>query len=116
MFRPIEYNNVSLYDWICLSHIEKRPKQKIQDLYNDDINEIEMPDIRDINNTDSVKKSHNTIFHPFLKGHPLSHSLHVTMLNDDQEYVPNFVGEAIQRSDRKDREFYHSTMLAFFKP
>ena len=83
VFCPIEYNSVSLYDWIHLSHIEKRPKQKIQDLYDDDINKIEMPDIGDINNTDSVNKSQNAIFHPFLKGHPLSHSLHVTMLNDD---------------------------------
>ena len=33
-----------------------------------------------------------------------------------QEWVPNFVGGAIPRSDYGDREYYCSTMLAFFKP
>ena len=33
-----------------------------------------------------------------------------------QGLVPNFVGGAIPRSDRGDREYYCSTMLAFFKP
>ena len=75
-----------------------------------------MPDIGDIDNADSVNKSQDAIFHSFLKDHPLSHSLHVTLLNDDQEYVPNFIGEAIPRSNCGDREFYCSTILAFFKP
>jgi hypothetical protein len=33
-----------------------------------------------------------------------------------QEWVPNFVGGTIPRSDCGDREYYYSTMLAFFKP
>ena len=49
-----------------------------------------MPDIGDIDNADSVNKSQDAIFHSFLKDHPLSHSLHVTLLDDDQEFVPNF--------------------------
>jgi hypothetical protein len=40
----------------------------------------------------------------------------VTLLDDTQEWVPNFIGGAIPRSDRGDREYYCSTMLAFFKP
>jgi len=116
VFRPTEYSKVSLYDWIRLSHVEKHPKQEIQDSYEDDINEMETSNIKDINNTDSINKIQDAIFHSFLKDHPLSHSHHVTLLNDNQEFVPNFIGRAIPRSDCGDREFYCSTMLAFFKP
>jgi hypothetical protein len=40
----------------------------------------------------------------------------VTLLCDSEEYVPNFIGGAVPRSDRGDREYYCSTMLAFFRP
>src|SRR5882762_9268200 len=33
-----------------------------------------------------------------------------------QGWVPNFIGGALPRSDRGDREYYCSTMLTFFKP
>ena len=64
VFCPIKYNSVSLYDWIHLSHIEKHPKQKIQDLY-DDINKIEMPDIGDINIPILLMKAKMLYFIPF---------------------------------------------------
>ena len=54
-------------------------------------------------------------FHHFLKEHSLHHSHHVTLLDDVQEWVPNFVGGAIPRSDCGDREYYCSTMLTLFK-
>jgi hypothetical protein len=46
----------------------------------------------------------------------LYHSVHVELLKDECEWVPNFIGGAIPRSDRGDREYYCSTMLTFFKP
>ena len=33
-----------------------------------------------------------------------------------QEWVPNFIGGAISRSDCWDREYYYLTMLTFFQP
>jgi hypothetical protein len=55
-------------------------------------------------------------FYRFLEDHPLYHSTHVTLLHDSEEYVPNFIGGAVPRSDHGDREYYCSTMLAFFRP
>ena len=104
---------MSLYDWIRLSHIEKCSKEIEQNLCDDDINRAESDDE---NNIDSEDKNDKVIFHHFLKDHPLCHSHHVTLLDDMQEWVPNFVGGAIPRSDHGDREYYCSTMLAFFKP
>ena len=113
VFRPAEYSQISLYDWIRLSHVEKCPKKYEQNSFDDDINGT---DSDDENNIGSEDENDKVTFHHFLKDHPLYHSHHVTLLNNMQEWVPNFVGGAIPRSDRGDREYYCSTMLAFFKP
>src|ERR1700676_5209955 len=112
VFRPVEYSQVSLYDWICLSHIEKCPK-KIQQNSFQDVDETEC---HDGNEGDSDDGSNRDAFHRFLKEHHLHHSHHVRLLEDVHEWVPNFVGGAMPRSDCGDREYYCSTMLAFFKP
>ena len=104
---------MSLYDWIRLSHVEKRPKKDEQNSFDDDINGA---DSDDENNIGSEHENDKVTFHHFLKDHPLYHSHHVTLLDNKQEWVPNFVGGAIPRSDHGDREYYCSTMLAFFKP
>jgi len=104
---------MSLYDWIRLSHVEKRPKKYEQNSFDDDINGT---DSDDENNIGSEDENDKMTFHHFLKDHPLYHSHHVTLLDNMQEWVPNFVGGSIPRSDRGDREYYCSTMLAFFKP
>ncbi|KIM85533.1 hypothetical protein PILCRDRAFT_65747, partial [Piloderma croceum F 1598] len=113
VFRPVEYSQMSLYDWIRLSHIEKRPKNGEQNSCDDNINRAESDGE---NNVDSEDENDKVTFHHFLKDHPLYHSHHVTLLDNMQEWVPNFVGGAIPRSDRGDREYYCSTMLTFFKP
>src|ERR1700683_2769730 len=66
--------------------------------------------------TYSDNENNDLTFYSFLKDHPLHHSHHVALLDDVQEWVPNFVGIAIPRSDHGDREYYCSTMLIFFKP
>ena len=111
IFRPVEYSQVSLYDWIRLSHIEKCPK-KIQQNSFQDVDETESDDGNDV---DSNDENNRVAFHRFLKEHPLHHSHHVRLLEDVHEWVPNFVGGAIPRSDRGDREYYCSTMLTLFK-
>jgi hypothetical protein len=113
VFRPVEYNQMSLYDWIRLSHVEKRPKENNQGSFDDDIDEYELDDE---NNIDSEDENNKKTFHHFLQDHPLHYSHHVTLLDDMQGWVPNFIGGAIPRSDQGDREYYCSTMLTFFKP
>src|SRR6202041_2372033 len=79
----------------------------------DDVNATEL-DAENV--ADSDNENNNVTFYHFLQDHPLHHSHHVTLLNDMHEWVPNFIGGAIPRSDRGDREYYCSTMLTFFKP
>jgi len=45
----------------------------------------------------------------------LHNSHHLTLLDDVQEWVLNFVGGAILRSDHGDGEYYCSIMLTLFK-
>ena len=96
-----------------MSHVEKCPKENNQNSFDDDVNKAESDDENDINSEDENNKLN---FHCFLKDHPLHYSHHVTLLDDIQGWVPNFVGGAIPRSDCGDREYYCSTMLTFFKP
>jgi hypothetical protein len=56
------------------------------------------------------------IFFEFMDGHPLYRTHHVNCLPESEEYVPNFVGGMLPRSDQGDREYYCSTMLTLFKP
>jgi len=60
VFRPAEYSQMSLYDWIRLSHVEKRPKKYEQNSFDDDIN-----------GADSEDENDKVTFHHFLKDHPL---------------------------------------------
>jgi hypothetical protein len=60
-------------------------------------------DSNDENNMGSEDENDKVTFHHFLKDHPLYHSLHVTLLDDMQGWVPNFVGGAIPRSDHRDK-------------
>ena len=80
---------------------------------NNDVNSTESDHKKAI---DSSDKDDKVTFYRFLEDHPLYHSHHVMLLKDMQGWVPNFVGGALPRSDRGDREYYCSAMLAFFRP
>jgi hypothetical protein len=112
VFRPVECNQMSLYDWIRLSEVEKCPSEIEQNNCDDNINGAGSDNGNDI---DFNVKDNKDTFYPFLKDHPLYHSHHVMLLDDIQGWVPNFVGGALPRSDCGDREYYCSTMLTFFK-
>jgi hypothetical protein len=119
VFRPVECNQMSLYDWIELAEVEKLPQNFQQNYddgsydYDNDINEAHSDNENEI---DSKDKDDKDTFYHFLNDHPLYHSHHLKLLKDIDGWVPNFVGGALPRSDRGDREYYCSTMLAFFKP
>src|ERR1700683_5361741 len=87
------YSQVSLYDWICLSHIEKCPKKIEQNSFQD-VAETESDDDNDVDSNDGNNQG---TYHDFLKDHPLHPSHRVTLLDDVQEWVPTFVGGAIPR-------------------
>ena len=104
---------MSLYDWIRLLEIKKIPTNKNEQNYSDDdVNGAESDNENDI---DSNDKDDKVTFYHFLEDHPLYHSHHVMLLNNTQGWVPNFIGGALPRSNCGDREYYCSTMLAFFK-
>ena len=60
---------MSLYDWIRLSHVEKRPKKYEQNSF-DDINGANSDDENNIGSEDENDK---VTFHHFLKDHTLYH-------------------------------------------
>ena len=53
---------MSLYDWICLSHIEKCPKKIEQDSFHDVLDETESDNEINVN---SDNKNDEVIFHQF---------------------------------------------------
>jgi hypothetical protein len=107
VFRPSELSHVSLYDWIRLSDIQKCSVEEMHDT----IVENGLDHSSDFEDDDQER-----IYYRFQKDHPLYHSHHVALVSDAEEWVPNFVGGAIPRSDRGDREYYCSAMLTLFKP
>jgi hypothetical protein len=68
VFQPVEYSQISLYDWIRLSHVEKCSEKFEQNSFEDDINSSES---NDENNIDSKDENDKVTFHHFLKDHPL---------------------------------------------
>ncbi|TFK53512.1 hypothetical protein OE88DRAFT_1626501, partial [Heliocybe sulcata] len=115
IYRPNEYENICLYDWVRLSrksHITRKTRAKnIVDvkpnlpIEQDDT--ILMED-QDVSTTD--KKFRFTIQHP-------QHMTHeVTMVKESFSLVPNFIGGNLPRRDTGNREFYCTAMLTLFKP
>ena len=51
VFQPVEYSQVSLRDWICLSHIKKCPKE-IEQNSSQDVDETESDDENDVDSND----------------------------------------------------------------
>ena len=73
VFRPAECSQMSLYDWIRLSHIEKCPKKFKQNSFHDVVDETETDNE---SNVDFDNRNNEVNFHQFLKDHPLHHSQH----------------------------------------
>ena len=55
-------------------------------------------------------------WHSFLSSHPQFATHQVTICSDDKAKIPDFIGGALPRSDRGDREYYCCVMLTLFKP
>ncbi|KAF8176664.1 hypothetical protein K438DRAFT_1485665, partial [Mycena galopus ATCC 62051] len=106
-YRPLAYESCTLYQWIQAS--EKRPRTR-----------TELPSDWDTDDEDAVvvkkmkktKKQYKNIQHDFLPAHKAAHRSH-TVHCDFRKLkfmIPNFLGGALPRADKGDREFYCLTM------
>jgi hypothetical protein len=107
VYRPVIYNDVSLYDWMqCHEKIKKR-LGKARD-NNADVSSTAVED--------EVEES-GSQFIRFLSGHSQYSTHQVKMdLSRKETHVPNFLGGALPRRDQGNFEFYCKTMLTLFKP
>ncbi|THU94618.1 hypothetical protein K435DRAFT_574622, partial [Dendrothele bispora CBS 962.96] len=120
-FRPEEYENLSLYEWIQTAEMHKIPQPRKK---KDPVNEQEEI-IEDIvqessfcNVSDSIDAtSNNRKFLRFKDGHPQlsTHEVYCNMRRA-KYIVPNFKGGQLPRKDCGDEEYYFCTMLSLFKP
>ncbi|KAJ7819661.1 hypothetical protein B0H13DRAFT_1921613 [Mycena leptocephala] len=63
-------------------------------------------------------KAHRVTRHPFLPAHEaafMTHAVHCDFKKLDN-IIPNFMGGAVPRADKGDREYYCMTMMTLFKP
>jgi len=116
IFRPLIYENLSLYDWIRFTKKEcqnKKAKKDIDDM-NESDNDDQCDETQHIHSTDSETKLTNTYLF-FLKEHP-QFNTHYIKYNKNISKVPNFLGGPLPRRDQGDQEYYCSVMLTLFKP
>ncbi|THU97440.1 hypothetical protein K435DRAFT_662752, partial [Dendrothele bispora CBS 962.96] len=146
IYRPLELENMTLYDWIrrcervkISSSKKSRPKKDSMFLFDTDTEEYNSEDdyscdsdqemIEDGEETEPHPYTTNDIFptpparknlsknvFPFVYGHPLADSHATKLSSEDKKVVPNFIGPGLPRRDKGDREYYCLTMLTFFKP
>ncbi|KAH7918709.1 hypothetical protein BV22DRAFT_996853, partial [Leucogyrophana mollusca] len=115
IYRPEEFEDMSLYDWIRYSvrkPISKTKGKAADDPTADGSNPAEDDDVTD----DGAPQQIDTSFFRFLSHHPLHGSHHVRCTYRNGGRVPNLIGGSLPRPDRGDREYYCSTMLTLFRP
>ncbi|KAF5366096.1 hypothetical protein D9757_012699 [Collybiopsis confluens] len=107
--RPEEHENIALYDWIRrFQRTKSRPKRK----KNTKSSPVQIDGGDDNEGTSEFVGSSLS----FLSAHPLQKTHSVRCFRNYHTIVPNFIGPPLPRPDKDDREFYCSTILAFFKP
>ncbi|KAH7903741.1 hypothetical protein BJ138DRAFT_1138679 [Hygrophoropsis aurantiaca] len=104
VFRPLEFENMCLYDWVRLSDKSRIPKPK------------ESKSSTKQKDKSKHKNPKYSDYHRFTLGHPLYDSHHVRVLMRGEGIVPNFVGGHLPRHDKGDLDYYGLTMLTLFAP
>ncbi|KAH7906052.1 hypothetical protein BJ138DRAFT_1016813, partial [Hygrophoropsis aurantiaca] len=107
IYRPLEFQDMCLYDWVRLYDKSRIPKAK------DKSKKKKSSKKKSDSKPKSPKYSEH---HRFSPEHPLHDSHHVRVLLRGEGYVPNFVGGHLPRHDKGDLDYYGSTMLALFVP
>ncbi|KAH7907842.1 hypothetical protein BJ138DRAFT_1013894, partial [Hygrophoropsis aurantiaca] len=101
IFRPLAFENMTLFDWVCLYDKQRIPKNA---------------DYKKKRKSSSSSLSKYTDFHQFTSEHPLYNSHHVRVLLQGEGKIPNFIGGSLPRKDQGDIDYYSLTMLTLFVP
>ncbi|RPD67885.1 hypothetical protein L226DRAFT_474272, partial [Lentinus tigrinus ALCF2SS1-7] len=135
MWRPAEYEDICVYDWIRLNHkksmSQSRRKQANpqllvaspednSDFENDYTVDETVPHLHTGYETISCKTSEmiqrNPRYHTFMANHPQAYTHEVRLMDEIEGFVPNFIGGPLPRKDAGSHEEYCMTMLTLFKP
>ena len=123
IYRPTQFDSMSLYDWISTCKREKLPVTRFKkkksavrsaETYVDEECRSESSDEDTAWVSEAKTKMPKTKLLRFTSGHPLAETHGVRYLKAAR--IPNFVGNTLPRHDQGDREYYCSAMLALFKP
>ncbi|KAJ7710921.1 hypothetical protein B0H17DRAFT_852688, partial [Mycena rosella] len=108
-YRPVVYNNVTLYEWIqCLEKKKRTPRERA-----DFEKELRWAKYlkADYHRAAMKHKDQRPVRHAFIPDHEqfLSHSA-MCRFEKLTRAIPNFIGGALPRSDKGDRAAYCMTM------
>lgn len=118
LLRPTEHASWSLYDFLRRTDVRKLRGNQV----------FATSPVNDDNHTDDSESDRSCeegpVSHPvtapsarrFQRNHPLFKTHGVYVKPEATAYVLNFVGRALPRPDKGDREEYCLTMLVFFHP
>ncbi|THU85562.1 hypothetical protein K435DRAFT_685255, partial [Dendrothele bispora CBS 962.96] len=108
VYRPMELENMTLYDWIRLCDRVKITKKSPNKSKKASCKFREVP--QNSLPIPIAKKLLPENCFPFVLGHPLADSHMCKVLTEDKGVVPNFIGPGLPRRDKGDREYYCCTM------
>ncbi|KAJ7026445.1 hypothetical protein C8F04DRAFT_873449, partial [Mycena alexandri] len=139
-YRPLIYENVSLYKWVQCSNKKARSKKELEKLREEllisklfsarrssvlseespsEDSELEWEDSDRASESGSSSDLSNRhpVTYPFLPRHPrfMTHAASCDFRKMGT-IIPNFIGGALPRADKGDRSYYCMTMLTIFKP
>lgn len=106
IYRPLDCENMNLYEWISGTEKVQRYKKKATE------NTDEMGTDEEITDENGDPDDQSC----FLAKHPQTKTHRVKVLPLAQRKVPNFVGGTLPRRDQGNRDEYCMTMLGLFKP
>ncbi|EIW62916.1 uncharacterized protein TRAVEDRAFT_114867, partial [Trametes versicolor FP-101664 SS1] len=134
IWRPTEYEHMSLYDWVRLAdkqrikHGKKGPKKSEEHIDEPGAGANEEEESEDellltktsnqeleADSAPKPKKSRSK-YVQFHENHPQYNTHHVKLLDESEAYVPNFICGSLPRRDAGNLEQYCMTMLTLFKP
>ncbi|KAJ6623682.1 hypothetical protein B0H10DRAFT_1786022 [Mycena sp. CBHHK59/15] len=124
-FRPLAYENVNLYEWVQCSDKKARTRKERQEFeeqleINNELIGMQTDNPERIDNEDPdferdiEPKYDDSDFADFIAAFK-THAVHCDFQKLDK-IIPNFMGGAIPRADKGDREYYCMTILTLFKP
>ncbi|KAJ6562188.1 hypothetical protein B0H19DRAFT_942776, partial [Mycena capillaripes] len=137
LFEWIQYHHQAAFEQLQEENLDE-DEDNLEDELHDDADDEEEPEIKDnmdehqddisdwetddkdeviLDKQAKLDKSKRPVHHAFMPQHPLFPSHSVTCnLERLTNFIPNFIGGAIPRSDKGDRAAYCMTMLTLFKP